>query len=179
MLSNRVKYRIAANKRARRQLWYLRRKYGLNRALWPSTWTIWYNSLAERAADVFGETFYPTIAFKTVERNEEIQAIMRLPKAIDFPGLRGRRPAPNPLHFGKMDWKPELKMMIWTNGQPSWSTTGKKELVVKPSHRHHHWPQWAYEPDIAHLTELYVNHFAPDAVEHLRDVGPGPIKPII
>lgn len=161
MLSKRAKYRIAANKRARKQLWKLRRQHGLNRALWPSPWTIWYNSLDERAGDVFGEIFFPIVRYEPDEawyttayhrqaeradRNEEIAAIMSMPKAIDYPGLRERilvTDPRHPLHFGKLGWSPEITAVLALNPRTGW-----RELKVTPSHRHHHWPDWAYEPII-------------------------------
>lgn len=67
MLSQQVKARIRRNKRVRKHLWEMRKRYGLNRALWPSPWTIAYNRIIERDPVVFGEVFYPTIRIEPVE----------------------------------------------------------------------------------------------------------------
>ena len=200
MLSKKVKWRISANRRARKHLWKMRRKYGLNRAAWPKPWTIAFNQMVERAGDdVFGEVFFPTMYIiepdpatkkitedwiadnmyplaaqvqeqiaddaaerlrkigrgliepviyttayhrqaERVERNEQIQAIMRLPKAIDFPGLRERITLDDPRHplnFARQGWSPEVTVILPRNGT--------QELKVVPKHRHHHWAHWAYE----------------------------------
>jgi len=179
MLSKQAKVRIARNKRVRRHLWECRKRYGLNRAQWPSPWTIAYNRLVEREPIVFSEAFYPTLRIEPdpvkkqaaedwlidnmypqvtidpkevtyttayhrqaewLERNNQIQAIMQMPKAIDYPGLRERIRLDDPRHplnFAKLGWSPEVTMILPLNGT--------QELKVVPKHRHHHWPAWAYE----------------------------------
>jgi hypothetical protein len=146
MLSRKVKARIRYNKVKRLHRLYPERLpkifiYSERGPTSPVTYTNAYHIQAMR-----------------VERNEEIWAIMQLPKAIDYPGLRGRPSWENhPLNFGRPAWKPELKMLLWENGRPSWSSSGTRELKVVPRHHHHHWPDWAYEIPFDGLTPIRVS----------------------
>jgi hypothetical protein len=198
MLSNRVRWRIQYNKRQRLLRWEMRKKYGINRALWPSAYDVAYNLQSVRT-DGFVEMFFPLVRvmpdeveyslsdrlveslgispdlitagpeFSTaevmqrhygpkevtyttayhaqaerVDRNEEIAAIMRLPKAIGtYLNWRERitiEDPRHPLNFTMRGWSPEITAVLALN-----SSSGERELKVIPTHRHHHWPRWAYE----------------------------------
>lgn len=87
MLSKQAKARIAHNKRVRRHLWDCRKRYGINRARWPSPWTIAYNSVVERDPIVFGEAFFPSLKiepddFETFLSDQRVATVGISPELI-------------------------------------------------------------------------------------------------
>lgn len=97
-----------------------------------TTWVINGKYSVGRAVD----SLYALLSVE--EKREVFEFLCRLPKPTGMPRLQAADLA-NPLVFGKMDWKPEISMVLWINHQPSWSSNAR-ELKVKPRHRHHIWP---------------------------------------